>query len=117
MVVYMFATIGVLLSALVVYKKTMQNNPLKPNSALKLLDVLRLPERKNIYVVEYNKEKFLIGTSTNSINLISKVSRENEIEKKESAKDEIIEKGYNVSVDSSLFKKLSDRNKDKRGNY
>ncbi len=114
MIVYTLASVGVLLLAFIVYKKTMQNDPLRKNALLKIKDMMRLPDRKMLYIVECEGEKFLIGSSTNNLNLISKLSKEDRIK---DVKEEVLEKSFMISQDGGLLKKLSDRNKEKRGNY
>ncbi len=139
-IVYTLAMTGLLIIGYVVYKKTSSVNILKRNSLIKIEDILRLPDRKVLYVINCKDEEFLIASSNDRISLISKLgeagqdkkklnkdmiekylSEKNEqnylqeekinIPKKE---EEQINKKYFIK---SLLKELSDKNQTKRGNY
>lgn len=131
-IVYTLAMIGILLIAYTVYKKTVLLNPIKRNSLLSISDMMRLPDRKMLYVIKCGKEEFLIASSPEKITLISKVKSINEdIEKylkekniEEYQKEELIEKNetkneepQNQKIMKSLLKELSDRNKNSKGGY
>lgn len=113
-IVYTLAMSGVLFIAFIVYKKTMLNIPVKKDSSLKITDMLRLPDRKNLYVIECMGEKFLIASSNENVSLISRVDIKKDVEKYlNEKKDTQIQKTENLK---SLLKDLSDKNK-KRGNF
>lgn len=131
-IVYTLAMIGILLIAYTIYKKTVLLNPIKRNSLLSISDMMRLPDRKMLYVIKCGKEEFLIASSTEKVTLISKVKSINEdIEKylnekkmEENPKENFIEtieikdeKPQNQKVMKSLLKELSDRNKNSKGGY
>lgn len=131
-IVYTLAMIGILLIAYTIYKKTVLLNPIKRNSLLSISDMMRLPDRKMLYVIKCGKEEFLIASSTEKVTLISKVKSINEdIEKylnekkmEENPKGNFIEtieikdeKPQNQKVMKSLLKELSDRNKNSKGGY
>lgn len=131
-IVYTLAMIGILLIAYTIYKKTVLLNPIKRNSLLSISDMMRLPDRKMLYVIKCGKEEFLIASSTEKVTLISKIKSINEdIEKylnekkmEENPKGNFIEtieikdeKPQNQKVMKSLLKELSDRNKNSKGGY
>ena len=128
-IVYTFAMVGILVIAYVVYKKTVLLNPLKKNSLLSIIDMMRLPDRKMLYIIKCRKEQFLIASSNDKVTLISKLEQKNEdIEKYLSEKKEVEDYSpieeveqtptpQNRQIMKSLLKELSDKNQFKRGNY
>ena len=73
-VVFTFAMIGLIFFALLVYKKVSDFGVgSRPNSKLKVLDMLRVAPRKVFYVLSTGSEKFLVASDTNSMNLIAKL--------------------------------------------
>ena len=73
-VVFTFAMIGLIFFALLVYKKVSDFGVgAKPNSKLKVVDMLRVAPSKAFYVISTGNEKFLVASDTNSMNLISKL--------------------------------------------
>ncbi len=129
-IVYTFAMVGILIIAYVVYKKTVLLNPHKKNSLLQIVDMLRLPDRKLLYVIKCKDENFLIASSNDKVTLISKLN-ENKIETPQVYQNKPVfdlneeeinlhlneEKQENKQVIRSLLKELSDKNQAKRGNY
>ncbi len=137
--VYTFAMAGVLIIAFVVYRKTTMITGQNKNSMLKIQDMMRLPDRKILYVINCANEQFLIASSNDRVTLISKL----EAFKKRKVNDERIEKylsekevsrlqdsmetdnGYygdreledKKHLIKSLLKELSDKNQAKRGNF
>lgn len=85
---YTLAMLGVMFVAFAVYKNVVlgQNTHI---SKLKIEDMLRLNQRKSLYVINYEGEKFLIASDIDSTTLISKLNSK-EIPEKPSAK--IVEK-------------------------
>ena len=85
---YTLAMLGVMFVAFAVYKNVVlgQNSHI---SKLKIEDMLRLNQRKSLYVINYEGEKFLIASDIDSTTLISKLNSK-EILEKPSAK--IVEK-------------------------
>ena len=124
-IVYTLAMIGILIVAYLVYKKTMMINPVQKNSMLKIVDMMRLPDRKILYVVKCKGEEFLLASSNENVSLISKLdtekkkTSEDEIKKylKEKEQNEIERKAPEKKVIKSLLKELSDKNRFRRGNY
>lgn len=135
-IVYTLAMIGVLVIGFVVYKKTIISTPGKKNSMLKVVDVLRLPDRKTLYVINCLNEQFLIASSNDKITLISKLNeksgyRENELQIEKYLNEKLEDSEFNEMnnpyinretknkkyVIKSLLKELSDKNQTKRGNY
>lgn len=135
-IVYTLAMIGVLVIGFVVYKKTIISTPGKKNSMLKVVDVLRLPDRKTLYVINCLNEQFLIASSNDKITLISKLNeksgyRENELQIEKYLNEKLDDSEFNETnnpyinretknkkyVIKSLLKELSDKNQTKRGNY
>ena len=138
--VYMLAMTGLLVIGCVVYKKTVAIPELKKHSALKIIDMLKLPDKKILYFIKCKDEEFLIASSTDKITLISKIETERNLKRKmneESIEKYLREKEEKVQdlqgdnlvsyakedtnskkhFIKSLLKELSDKNQSKRGNY
>ncbi len=130
-IVYTLAMTGVLVIGFVIYKKAVSNSPAKKNSMLKIADMLRLPDRKTLYVINCRGEQFLIASSNDKVTLISKLEtiqkrkKEDMIEKYLKEKEEENPNLYLKQEEAeskkhfikSLLKELSDNNKTKRSNY
>ena len=137
-IVYTLAMTGLLVIGYVVYKKTSSINVLKRNSLIKIEDILRLPDRKILYVINCKGEEFLIASSNDKMSLISKLG-DNSSQKKK-LNNEMIEKYLSEKQNEdfiadknpylkeqeaqnkkyfikSLLKELSEQNQTKRGNY
>ena len=79
--VFTFAMIGLIFFALLVYKKVSDFGVgSRPNSKLKVLDMLRVAPSKGFYVISTGSEKFLVASDTNCMNLISKIEGDAYIE-------------------------------------
>ena len=79
--VFTFAMIGLIFFALLVYKKVSDFGVgSRPNSKLKVLDMLRVAPSKVFYVISTGSEKFLVDSDTNCMNLISKIEGDAYIE-------------------------------------
>ena len=79
--VFTFAMIGLIFFALLIYKKVSDFGVgSRPNSKLKVLDMLRVAPSKVFYVISTGSEKFLVASDTNSMNLISKIEGDAYIE-------------------------------------
>ena len=133
--VYTLAMTGLLVIGYVIYKKFMIQAPVRKNSTMKVIDVLRLQKKKTLYLIKCRDEQFLIASSTDKISFISKVNEdfkhknnERQIERYLSEKfDEEFEDSNNPYLNKepknkkyvikSLLKELSDKNQTKRGNY
>ena len=80
-VVFTFAMIGLIFFALLVYKKVSDFGVgSRPNSKLKVLDMLRVAPSKVFYVLSTGSEKFLVASDTNSMNLIAKLEGKDYLE-------------------------------------
>lgn len=77
---YTLAMLGVMFVAFAVYKNVVlgQNSHI---SKLKIEDMLRLNQRKSLYVINYEGEKFLIASDIDSTSLISKLNSKETPEK------------------------------------
>ena len=97
---YTLAMLGVIFVAFAVYKNIVfgQNTHI---SKLKIEDMLRLNQRKSLYVINYEGEKFLIASDIDSTTLISKLNTKETTE--QMPKPVIIEKQEPVQ---SLEEKL-----------
>ncbi len=97
---YTLAMLGVIFVAFAVYKNIVfgQNTHI---SKLKIEDMLRLNQRKSLYVINYEGEKFLIASDVDSTTLISKLNTKETTE--QMPKPVIIEKQEPVQ---SLEEKL-----------
>ncbi len=123
--------IGVLIIGFIVYKKVVLTNPVGRNSMLKILEILRLPDRKILYIIKCKDEQFLIASSNENVTLISKLEKGANLKQKEDIEKYLQEKtfentGFEESfyeehpkkqVMKSLLKELSNKNQTKRGNY
>lgn len=133
-IVYTLAMTGVLVIGYVVYKKTVFSQTLRKNPLLKIEDMMRLPDRKVLYVINCKSEQFLIASSNDKVTLISKLGGkkgEEEIERYLNEKNKIEARFDEDSnpyssqneleskkhIIKSLLKELSDNNRTKRGNY
>jgi len=65
--------IGIFFIAFVVYKKTMNFNGNKFTSALKVEDMLRLSQRKSLYIINVQGERFLIASDLESTTFLAKL--------------------------------------------
>lgn len=100
---------------------------------LKVVDVLRLPDRKTLYVINCRNEQFLIASSNDKITLISKLNeksgyRENELQIEKYLNEKLEDSEFDETnnpyinretknkkyVIKSLLKELSDKNQTKR---
>lgn len=88
---YTLAMLGVMFVAFAVYKNVVlgQNSHI---SKLKIEDMLRLNQRKSLYVINYEGEKFLIASDIDSTTLISKLNSKETTEKPSAKIVEKIEK-------------------------
>lgn len=115
-IVYTLAMCAVLMIGFIVYKKTITNSPLKKNSALKIVDMLNLPDRKILYIIECCNEKFLIASSNDKVSFISKINDKKPVLENRQNENEPTENPRNRGNLKSLLKDLSDKNQLKRGN-
>lgn len=130
-IVYTLAIIGLLIIGFIVYKKAMVMQPVRKNSMLKIMEMLRLPDRKVLYIIRCKNEQFLIASSNDKVTLISKLDTESNekiqnsgIERylqekaaEENYQDDVSPNKPEKRVIKSLLKELSDKNQFKRGNY
>ena len=75
--VYTMAMIGIIVIAMLVYKKSSEFSTTNKNS-LKIDDKIALNARKSLYVVNANGERFLIAGDMDNTSLIAKLG-ENEV--------------------------------------
>ena len=60
-IVYTLAMVGVIVVALLVFKKTTAIGGTKSSKYLKVIDAMSLGQRKTLYIVSAGREKFLIA--------------------------------------------------------
>lgn len=70
---YTMAMLGVMFVAFVVYKKFSGQADLMRQSKMKIEDMLRLSQRKCLYVINVDDERFLIASDLDNTTLISKL--------------------------------------------
>lgn len=70
---YTLAMLGIIFVAFIVYKNVVLNQSGSHNSKLKIEDMLRLSQRKSIYVIKYEDEKFLIAGDLDSTTFLAKL--------------------------------------------
>lgn len=74
-IVYAFAMSGVLLTAVVIYKKLCTISPTKDeNKFLKVKDRICIAPRKNLYVIQAGNEQFLIAGDAERTTMLSKLN-------------------------------------------
>ncbi len=74
---YTFAMIGIFFIAFIVYKKTMNINGPKLNNGMKIEDMLRLSQRKTIYIINVQGERFLIASDLENTTFLAKLDNKN----------------------------------------
>ncbi len=79
---YTLAMLGVIFVAFAVYKNVVLNQNTHC-SKLRVEDMLRLNQRKSLYVINYEGEKFLIASDVDSTTLISKLNTTQNVIKSE----------------------------------
>ena len=68
---YTLAMLGVIFVAFVVYKNVVLNQTSTHISKLKIEDMLRLNQRKSLYVINWEDEKFLIAADVDSTTFLA----------------------------------------------
>jgi len=71
---YTLAMIGIFFIAFVVYKKTMDSNGSKLNESMKIENMLRLSQRKSLYIVNVQGERFLIASDPENTTFLAKLA-------------------------------------------
>lgn len=71
---YTLAMIGIFFIAFVVYKKTMDLNNSKLGEGIKIENMLRLSQRKNLYIVNVQGERFLIASDPENTTFLAKLA-------------------------------------------
>ncbi len=66
--------IGIFFIAFVVYKKTMDSNNSKLGEGIKIENMLRLSQRKNLYIVNVQGERFLIASDPENTTFLAKLA-------------------------------------------
>lgn len=81
---YTLAMIGIFFIAFVIYKKTMESHNSKFPDGIKIENMLRLSQRKNLYIVNVQGERFLIASDPENTTFLAKLANRemklNEIE-------------------------------------
>ena len=89
--VYVFAMVGVIMLALLVFKQaTGCKTKISGGKSLKVIDTLNLTPRKTLYVISVGKEKFLIAGDAERTSLISKLESIHDSKNESYAPSEII---------------------------
>ncbi len=71
---YTLAMIGIFFIAFVVYKKTMGFSSSRLNNGMKIEDALRLSQRKTLYIINVQGERFLIASDVENTTFLAKLS-------------------------------------------
>lgn len=71
---YTLAMIGIFFIAFVVYKKTMNFNSSKLNNGMKIEDALRLSQRKTLFIINVQGERFLIASDVENTTFLAKLN-------------------------------------------
>ena len=114
-IVYTLAMAGVLILGFVVYKKS-TDFTYKKSTLIKVEDTMRLPDRKTLYIINCNEERFLIASCADKISLISKLTdKAPDAPLTEHVEDRSAE--VNDKILKSLIKEMSDINKQTRSTF
>ena len=70
---YTLAMLGVMFVAFAVYKNIVLNQNSTHTSKLKIEDMLRLNQRKSLYVINFENEKFLIASDVERTTFLAKL--------------------------------------------
>lgn len=70
---YTLAMIGIFFIAFVVYKKTIIGNS-KLNNGIKIEDALRLSQRKTLFIINVQGERFLIASDVENTTFLAKLN-------------------------------------------
>lgn len=76
--IYTLAMIGVIFTALFVFKKVTNNCFSKKSSMLNVEDTMALSPRKTLYVIKAEDERFLIAADIDKTSLIAKLDNKSE---------------------------------------
>lgn len=71
---YTLAMVGIFFIAFVIYKKTMENNNSKFPDGIKIENMLRLSQRKSLYIVNVQGERFLIASDPENTTFLAKLA-------------------------------------------
>ena len=71
---YTLAMIGIFFIAFVVYKKTIESNGSKFGEGIKIENMLRLSQRKSLYIVNVQGERFLIASDPENTTFLAKLA-------------------------------------------
>jgi len=71
---YTLAMIGIFFIAFVVYKKTMNFNSSKLDNGMKIEDALRLSQRKTLFIINVQGERFLIASDVENTTFLAKLN-------------------------------------------
>ncbi len=74
---YTLAMLGVIFVAFAVYKKVAFNQGAQSNSKLKINDMLHINQRKSLYVIQYENEKFLIAADIDRTTFLARLNQKN----------------------------------------
>lgn len=69
--------LGVIFVAFAVYKKVAFNQGAQSNSKLKINDMLHINQRKSLYVIQYENEKFLIAADIDRTTFLARLNQKN----------------------------------------
>lgn len=119
-IVYTLAMVGVIVTALLIFKNATTVGGGRHSKYLKIIDSISLGQRKNLYIVSTGKEEFLIAGDVNNTCLISKLEGVNEcvntqIQKNDSSFKEVLNSlprsrymdTSSVGIHSSIMNKKS----------
>ena len=74
---YTLAMLGVIFVAFAVYKKVAFNQGAQSNTKLKINDMLHINQRKSLYVIQYENEKFLIAADIDRTTFLARLNQKN----------------------------------------
>ena len=102
---YTLAMIGIFFVAFVVYKKTMNFNNPKLENGIRVEDILRLSQRKSLYVINVQGERFLIASDFENTTFLAKLaSKEPQTKEMKAKENNILNGNMQKNIISSLLK-------------
>lgn len=101
---YTCAMLGIIFVAFVVYKNVVLGQTGVHNSKLKIDDMLRLNQRKSLYVINYENEKFLIASDVDSTTFLAKLNEKPKMPQMQKIEPEIqIIEENTTSLEDKLY--------------
>ena len=105
---YTLAMIGIFFIAFVVYKKTMNFNNPRHNEGMRIEDMLRLSQRKSLYIINVQNERFLIASDLENTTFLAKLAPREELKHNQDVSQMRIQKEPRPQSAAPLMQTLTD---------